>query len=150
MKNTLLSFLLLTLSLFAYAQVENPVHWSYGLKKISSAEYEVHLLAKIDVGWHIYAEKQARGAVCIPTQIEFKNQDKVALIGKIAEVGRKESYIIKEIGITNFEYAGKVDFVQKVRIKPDVKEIPGTIEFQACTHEHCLPADNITFSIPVP
>jgi DsbC/DsbD-like thiol-disulfide interchange protein len=134
----------------ANAQIQNPVHWAYGLKHLAGNEYEVHLLATIDDGWHIYAQKQSPDAIAIPTKVVISKMAGLVLIGKPIELGKKEKYEVKEAGITNMEYAGKVDFVQKVSIPPGLKEIKGTVTYQTCTHQQCLPAATINFSVPVP
>lgn len=132
------------------AQIQEPAHWAYGIKKLAGNTYEVHLLATLDEGWHIYAQKQLPDAVAVPTKIVFAKIPGLTLMGKPAEVGKKDIYTIKEAGVTNYEYAGKVDFVQKVTVKPGLKEIGGTITYQTCTHEKCLNANTINFSVPIP
>jgi len=144
------SFLICVITIkSAKAQIERPVHWAYGLKHLSGQQYEVHLQATIDEGWHIYAQKQVPDAVAVPTKIVLDKTTGLKLIGVSAELGKKDTYTIKEAGVTNYEYAGKVDFVQKVLIDPSVKEIKGKLTFQACTHEKCLNAETINFNIPV-
>ena len=133
----------------AKAQVGNPVHWSYGLKKLPDNQYEVHLLARIDTGWHIYAQKQLPDAVAVPTKISFSQAPGLKLIGNPVEKGKKETYTIKEAGVTNYEYAGQVDFVQRVHLKPGIKAIKGTITYQSCTHVKCLQEQTINFTVPV-
>lgn len=153
MKKISLTFLLLAAVLLPYtlhAQVKDPAHWSYGLKKLPSGQYEVHLRASIEEGWHIYAQKQLPDAVAVPTKIVFTKSPGLKLSGLPAEVGKKETYTIKEAGVTNMEYAKVVDFVQKVSIAPGLKEVQGTITYQTCTHEMCLPETTISFKIPVP
>jgi len=134
----------------ANAQIQNPVHWSYGLKKLAVGEYEVHFRALIDTGWHIYAQKQSTDAIAIPTKICFAKTPGLTLTGKPAELGKKEKYTVKEVGVNNMEYSNKVDFVQRVHIESRLKEIKGSITFQSCTHKMCLPANTIDFCIPVP
>jgi len=134
----------------ASAQVDDPAHWAYGIKKIAPNTYEVHLQATIDQGWHIYAQKQLPEAIAVPTKITFSKIAGLTLIGKPKEIGKKDTYTVKEAGITNYEYANKVDFVQKVSLIPDLREVKGTITYQTCTHEKCLNAQTINFSIPVP
>ncbi len=133
----------------SWAQIEHPVHWSYAIKKLSSGTYAVFLRATIDTGWHIYAQKQSKDAIAIPTKLTFEKKQGMTLLGQPLEQGKKETYRLKEVGITNYEYAGKVDFVQKVRLPPGQKEVRGTVVFQACTHSRCLPEDTFSFVIPV-
>jgi DsbC/DsbD-like thiol-disulfide interchange protein len=133
----------------ANAQIQRPVHWAYGLKHISGENYEVHLQATINAGWHIYAQKQLPDAVAVPTKIVFDKTSGIILVGIPAELGKKDVYTIKEAGVTNYEYAGKVDFVQKVKIAPGIKEIKGTLTYQSCTHEKCLNAETLEFTVTI-
>lgn len=135
----------------AKVQVQaDPAHWSYGIKKLSGNIYEVHLQCTIDEGWHIYAQKQGKDFIGTKTKITLAKTRGLIVIGTTAELGRKETYTVKEVGITNYEYAGKVDFVQKVKVEPGLKEINGTIIYQTCTHEKCLLEKTINFSVPIP
>lgn len=137
----------LLISLLLLMQIKNPAHWAYGLKKLNDNTYEVHIRATIDPGWHIYAQKQLPGAVAVPTKIVFAAQPGLTLVGTPAELGKKDTYTIPEAGVTNYEYAGTVDFVQKVTVSPDLKEIKGTITYQTCTHQQCLAAQTISFTV---
>ena len=139
----------LLISLLLLMQIKNPAHWAYGLKKLNDNTYEVHIRATIDPGWHIYAQKQLPSAVAVPTKIVFSPQPGLTMMGTPAELGKKEIYTIPEAGVTNYEYAGTVDFVQKLTTSPEVKEIKGTITYQTCTHQECLSEKTISFTVPV-
>lgn len=143
--------LLLSISIFtAKAQIQpDPAHWAYGLKKLAGNTYEVHLRCTIDEGWHLYAQQQTKDFIGTRTKISFAKQAGMTLIGTPVEHGKKDTYIVKEVGIKNYEYAGVVDFVQKVTIKPGIVAITGHIAYQTCTHEHCLPETSVDFTIPV-
>jgi thiol:disulfide interchange protein DsbD len=152
MKNIKICLLVLLTSLcrIATAQIQpDPAHWAYGLKKLEASNYEVHLKCTIDEGWHIYAQKQTGEFIGTRTKIAFAKATGLVLTGLPVEVGKKEKYVVKEVGITNYEYAGTVDFVQKATIKPGIKELKGTITYQTCTHDHCLTEKTISFTIPV-
>lgn len=141
MKNIKICLLILFTSLcrIATAQIQaDPAHWAYGLKKLGTNSYEVHLKCAIDDGWHIYAQKQTNEFIGTKTKITFAKTPGLVLAGLPIETGKKEKYTVKEVGITNYEYAGIVDFVQKATIKPGTKELKGTITYQTCTHDHCL------------
>lgn len=133
----------------AKAQVQSPVHWSYGIKKGLNGIVEIHLLAKIDTGWHIYAQKQSADAIATPTQIRFEKQSGLTLIGIPAEIGKKERYEVKEAGIVNQEYKDKVDFVQRIKPIGDIKTIKVSVTWQSCTHKMCLPEETLEFNIPL-
>ena len=64
----LLSIMLVTLS---FAQIKDPVDWTYSAKKINATTYELRLKAKIEDGWHLYSQNTPDGGP-IPTTISFK------------------------------------------------------------------------------
>lgn len=152
MKNYFLfTFFICFCKITANAQIQaDPAHWAYGLKKITNNTYEVHLQCSIDYPWHIYAQKQGKDFIGTATKITFNKQPGLALTGIPIEHGKKDTYKDETVGILNYEYAGKVDFVQKATLKPGIKAITGTINYQTCTHDHCLTAVTINFSVPVP
>ena len=140
-----------TLTLGANAQIQpDPAHWAYGLKKLDGNTYEVHLRCTIDDGWHIYAQKQGPDFIGTKTRVTLTKAQGLTVIGTPAELGKKDTYVSKEVGVTNLEYAGTVDFVQKVKIAPGIKEVKGTVTYQTCTHKQCLMEKTIDFSVPVP
>jgi hypothetical protein len=146
-----ITLLIVALSVLqAHAQIQaDPAHWAYGLKKLAGNTYEVHLQCTIDTPWHIYAQKQITGFIGTRTRIAFDKTPGLTIAGQPLEKGKKVTYTVQEVGITNYEYAGKVDFVQRVMVKPGIKEIRGTITYQTCTHEHCLTVQTINFTVPV-
>jgi DsbC/DsbD-like thiol-disulfide interchange protein len=151
MRRIIVIILLTGAVLMAKAQVQrDPAHWAYGLKKLTGSTYEVHLQCAIDDGWHIYAQKQTKDFIGTRTKITLDKIPGMTLIGTPAELGKKDTYTVKGVGIRNYEYVGKVDFVQKVSLRPGVKSIAGTITYQTCTHEKCLPETTISFTVPVP
>jgi hypothetical protein len=150
MKNIFATILAMGLGLTAKAQVQpDPAHWAYGLKKLSADTYEVHLQCTIDAPWHIYAQKQTNDFIGTATKISFNKLPGLTLLGTPVEIGRKLTYTVKDVGISNYEYAGKVDFVQKMLVKPGVTSLSGKIIYQTCTHTHCLTDTSIDFTIPV-
>ncbi len=151
MKKTFLiiAFLIGGISL-TKAQIQpDPAHWAYGLKRLTGNMYEIHLQCAIDDGWHIYAQKQTKDFIGTKTKIALYKTPRVIIIGTPVEIGKKDKFVAQEVNIINYEYAGKVDFVQKGTIKPDIKEIKGTITYQTCTHKECLPEKMISFTVPV-
>jgi thiol:disulfide interchange protein DsbD len=134
----------------ALAQKPDPVHWDYALKKLDGKAYEVHIKATIDGGWHIYSQTQPKEAIAVPTKIVFTQNPLLVLTGKPKESGKKETYRDPIAGIVQYQYAGMVEFVQTLTLKAEVKmNISGTITYQACTSEMCLPPKTIPFNIPI-
>jgi ABC-type phosphate/phosphonate transport system substrate-binding protein len=147
MKIFFTSFLLAAV-LSTNAQMLNPVQWSYTAKKIADKTYEVHLTATIQNTWHLYSQTQPADAINQPTEILFKKNPLIVLNGKIKEVGKMELFKDEKLKISANQYAEKVDFVQKVKLKSNTKtNLVGSLEYQTCDNKKCLPPKKIDFTI---
>lgn len=137
------------ISIRASAQILQPVRWNYSGKKIADKNYEVHITATMQNGWHLYSQTQPKEVIALPTTIKFSKNTLLNFIGKIKEVGKLEKVKVPTLGIEQWQYSEKVDFVQTVQLKiKNAKTIiAGTIEFQTCTNEKCLPPKTINFSV---
>ena len=128
----------------------NPVSWTFTSKKISDKTYELHLTAMMQSGWHLYSQIQPEDAVAIPTGFKLNSNPLVTLDGKIKEIGKMEKFHDAKLDISANQYAEKVDFVQVVKLKSNVKtNVTGSVEYQTCDDKKCLPPKTVTFSIPV-
>jgi thiol:disulfide interchange protein DsbD len=146
MRRLFLALVALFLSLGAYAQIESPVKWSYGAKKISSTEAVVFLRATIEDGWHIYSQDVKDGGP-IKTSFTFDPSKDYALVGKTSEptpVTRFEKAF--SMNVSYFEKS--VIFQQKIKLKsPDVSVIKGKLEYMTCNDKKCLPPEDLDFSV---
>jgi Disulphide bond corrector protein DsbC len=131
-------------------KAQDPVHWSYEAQKLKDKIYEIHITATMDEGWHIYSQTQPKEAIAQPTNIVFTKNPLLVFSGKVQEIGKKEMYEDKVTEIKQYQYGGKVDFVQVITLKAAVKtNITGSLTWQVCTDERCLPPKTITFNVPV-
>lgn len=129
---------------------QSPVSWSFNTKKIADKTYEVRLTASMQSGWHLYSQNQPEDAIAIPTDIQFNKNPLVNFDGKIKELGKLEKYKDEKLGIAANQYSQKVDFVQVVKLKANAKtNITGTVEYQTCDDQKCLPPKKINFSLGV-
>ena len=142
----IVTFLLVTS--VSFAQPLSPVSWSFASKKISANVYEVHLVATIQQGWHLYSQDQPADAIAQPTSFNFSKNPLVDLEGKVKEIGKLEKYRDKKLDVSANQYSEKVTFVQKVKLKGKVKtNVSGKLEFQTCDDKKCLPPKTVNFSI---
>lgn len=129
-------------------RAQNPVSWSFNAKKTGDKTYEVVLTATIQKGWHLYSQTQPEDAIAIPTEIVFNKNPLVATEGKVKEVGKLEKFHDKTLDVTANQYSNKVDFVQVIKVKGNAKtNISGTVEFQTCNDEKCLPPKKVNFNL---
>ncbi len=134
------------------AQQPDPVHFNFTASKTTGNGVEIHIVANIDQGWHIYAQQQPEEAIATPTAITFSKNPLVAFApGKLKEVGHKEKYTDKAAGIVQYQYAQKVEFVQPITVKGKGKTtVNGNITYQVCTDEMCLPSKTVPFRVSLP
>jgi hypothetical protein len=148
MKCLRLFFLLSVINLTVKAQQLNQVvTWSFSVVKISDKTYEIHLTPTVQSPWHIYSQTSPKGGA-LATKFTFNKNPLLKLDDKTIEVGKVISKYEEVFGVTVKYFEGNVDFVQKVKLKTNVKtNISGTIEFMACTNEQCLSPKTIPFTI---
>ncbi len=144
------SFIIL-LSVIAYVSANaqlNPVNWSYTAKKTSDKTYEVHITATIQSGWHLYSQSQPDDAIAEPTKIIFSKNPLLKMDGNIREEGKLEKFHDAKLDLSANQYSSKVDFIQTVKMKASAKtNVSGSVRFQTCNDERCLPPRTVTFSI---
>lgn len=145
-----MTWLLLTFLLTLPGFSQTPVSWNCNAKKISDRLYEVNIVATIQNGWHLYSQIQPAEAIAIPTTIKFVKHPLIKLSGKLTEIGKLEKHKEPGLDIEQWQYSDMVQFVQIITVKTNVKtNISGTIEYQVCTDEKCLPAKTVEFNIPL-
>lgn len=128
----------------------NPIVWSFSAVKTGDKNFEVHMKATIQPGWHLYSQKQPDDAIAIPTSFTISPNPLFSLDDKIKEVGSMEKMKDKELGVSANQYSKTVDFVQKVKLKANVKtSFNGSVEFQTCDDKKCLPPKTVNFSIAI-
>ena len=132
----------------AHAQIENPVTWTYTAKKIKGDVYELHMTAALEGKWHIYSQDAGDGPV--PTSFEFSKNPLVKPDGKVTEVGKLDKEYDPNFKSTLRFYAGKVDFVQRIKLKSPVNTLAkGKITYMVCNDKKCLPPRDVDFSIKI-
>jgi Disulphide bond corrector protein DsbC len=147
LKKTFFSLLVIVISVAAKAQL-NPVSWTYTAKKISEKTYELHITATMQAGWHLYSQTQPNDAIAEPTAITFNKNPLLTFDGKIKEDGKLEKFHDAKLDLSANQYSSKVDFVQTVKVKVSAKtNISGSVRFQTCNDEKCLPPKTVAFSI---
>jgi len=148
MKKHFIAVCALLITATSFAQSLNPVSWSFTSKKINDKEYEIHMVATMEPGWHLYSQNQPKDAIAEPTSFSFNKNPLIELNGKVKEVGKMEKFTDKDLGVSANQYSNKVSFVQKVKLKGKAKtNVTGTLRFQTCNDEKCLPSKTVNLSI---
>ncbi|MBL7721192.1 MAG: hypothetical protein JNK98_04285 [Chitinophagaceae bacterium] len=145
--SVLIASVLLTISVQAQL---NPVTWSFSAKKVADKTYEVQMVATMQTGWHLYSQVQPEDAIAIPTAFTITPNPLFTLDGKIKEVGKMEVMKDKDLGVSANQYSKTVTFVQKIKLKANVKtNFKGNVEYQTCDDKKCLPPKTVNFDIAI-
>ena len=140
------------LSLFLFGAMtisaQNPISWTFASKKLTDGNYEIHMTAKIEKGWHLYSQTQPDDAIALPTTFTITNNPLIEAVGKIKEVGKLEKFHDKELDLSANQYSTTVNFVQTIKLKGKAKtSFAGSVEFQTCDDKKCLPPKTVNFKV---
>jgi thiol:disulfide interchange protein DsbD len=148
MKKLFVAAFLLLFSNFLFAQiVKSPVEWTATSKKIADKTYEIHLTANINQGWHIYSQHTPEGGP-VPTSISFTKNPLLTHQGNTKEIGKLEQRHEPLFGVDVKQFSNKVDFVQVVKLKANVKtSVDVSVDFMTCNDKLCLPPSTKKFTV---
>lgn len=147
MKKIVNSFILLFgVMSFAYAQILEPVKWTFEQKDLGNGEHQIVFKAQIDQNWYLYSQHIADGGP-VPTTFVFEEKENVEIVGKVEETGAK----VKEGFDEMFEmdvkkYAQSATFTQKIKLNGESGKLKGYLEFMTCDDEQCLPPEIVDFN----
>jgi thiol:disulfide interchange protein DsbD len=146
MKKLILLFSIFTL--FASAQIFNPVKWDFSYTQISDTEVDLHFKAVIDDGWYVYSQFTGDGPV--PTEFTFENSDLFDLTGDVAEGKPIEQFDANFDAVLTY-FKKEALFTQRVIINSNEDFIiKGDVYFMTCDNSQCLPPEAVDFSFSIP
>ncbi|HLP06349.1 MAG TPA: cytochrome c biogenesis protein CcdA [Paludibacter sp.] len=138
----------LTIALSSFAQIENPVKWSFASRNTSAGEAELVITATIDKHWHVYSQFIGKGGP-VPTSFKFAKSADYELVGSVTETSMVTKVYEKAFEMEVSYFSDKAVFVQKIKLKKDEPTVNGSLEYMACNDEQCLPPEEVPFSIKV-
>jgi len=141
--------LLILMCACSYAQMVNPVHWTWRVEQVHGDEYKAVFTALIDRRWHTYGMYIQEGGP-VRTSFTFDKNPNIELIGKMTESGPKMKEGIDEVfGVKVKVFEEKAVFEQHFKLKKSTT-IKGSLEFMACDDKSCLPPDQKNFELATP
>lgn len=148
-KYLFVSIIALLFAFGSYAQILEPVKWSFSTNKVSETEYELILKASIEDKWHLYAQDIPEGGP-IPTTFSFDSTEHFELIGSVEEK-TEAIFEYDETFMMDLSYfANEAIFVQKIKLNSsDQFKVTGVLEFMCCDDERCLPPKDVDFEFVV-
>ena len=139
---------MLGMALASFAQVKEPVKWTFSVRELDGAEAELVFTGKLDEGWHLYSQHTDPDGP-IATSFEFTPSKDYRLKGKVQEPKPHEEYddIFK---CTVRSFSDKVVFRQKITRMTDKDfTVTGTFSYQMCNLGSCMAPEDRDFSFAV-
>jgi hypothetical protein len=142
---SLLSVIWITVS--AAAQIQDPVDWSYSVKKVSADTYTFTATANIEGDWHIYSQTTGKGGP-VPTKINFNKNPLITVVGTTKETGQVKQ-VYDELFKTTVRFIGETaTYTQTIKVRGGVKtNISGFVAYMVCDDRQCLPPSKKTFDL---
>lgn len=141
--------LLVILCMPVIGRAQDNVRWTYSSNRINDKEVEVKITAELESPWHIYSQTSPEDAG-LPTKFSFSKNPLLSLEGKVAEKGKLQSKYEDVFDATVTYYEGRVEFVQRIKMKAKVKtSLSGEIEYMLCDNEKCMPPATTRFVVAI-
>ena len=130
------------------SQIEDPITWDSRLEKENDSIYKIRFTAKLEKGWHLYAQDIEEGGP-IPTNFTFANAGiAYELIGETSEPNVPTVFDeVFEMEIKYFEE--EATFYQTIKVIDKDALIEVEVEFMVCDDSQCLPPDIVPFQFSV-
>ncbi len=138
MKRNLSLLFLLCLSIFSYAQILEPIKWSFSTKNLSGNEKELVFKASIESGWHLYGTDLPEGGP-ISTTFTFHKVEGAKLIGKVTADRTPIFKYDPQFDMKLNWFETNVTFTQKIEVTAPTFTIDGEVRYMGCNDETCLP-----------
>lgn len=149
MKKLTTFFLFLSVALVGFAQIVDPVKWTYSVKELSPTEAELVFSARLDKGWHLYSQHtDPNGPLAI--YFEFKETADYKLVGGVKEQPKPHEEMDDVFGCIVRSFSDKATFRQKiVRLSKKDFKVSGAFGYQLCNDGSCIAPEDRDFSFSV-
>ena len=144
MKKTLSVLVLLVASVYAMAQMADPVHFTSKMTMLGGDEAQIEFSAKIDNGWHVYSTGLGNDGP-ISATFNASKMDGVKTVGGLTHKGKEISQFDNMFGMKLRYFEGSVTFIQKIKFTKPQYSINCYLEYGACNDETCMPPTSVDF-----
>ena len=125
------------ISVFAQAQILDPVAWTYESNKIGDDEFELNFIASIEDDWAIYSHYLEDGGP-LPTNFAFTTNSDYELVGQLIEhdINKVTKYdSVFDMVVTKFYKEAR--FTQRIKLVSKSSAISGNLEYMTCDDTQC-------------
>jgi len=145
----ILSFLIAFLIVApTWAQIQDPVKWSFEIEAVDENEVDLIIHANIEEGWHLYSQNVEGGPV--PTSFTFFDNENIKLKGSVSEGEPREEYDPNFETILKF-FDKQADFKQRIKLlSEETTLLKGELSFMVCNDVMCLPPEWVDIEVVLP
>ncbi|MBO7477056.1 MAG: hypothetical protein J6U04_03890, partial [Salinivirgaceae bacterium] len=115
------------------AQIQNPVKWDINSQKTGENEYQINFKAKIDNGWHIFAQYLPKGNYSLPTSFTFEQLTDVERVDTVRELSKVTEENDEIAGAVVRYFCNEAVFAQTFKVTGPAPVVSGKIEYQTCS-----------------
>ncbi len=149
-KKLILTLLAAVVYVAAFAQIYEPVKWSYKLNMTSPATADIQIRATIDEGWHLYGLNIPEDGPKA-TSVVFEKIENATKVGELQALSKLHKAQDANFNMELSWYTDEAVFVQKIKFKDPAKvRVKGYVEFMSCNDESCLPPAKNQFNLGAP
>ncbi|MDR1339746.1 MAG: DUF255 domain-containing protein [Prevotellaceae bacterium] len=116
------------------------VSWTFSSEKTGDSEFELAFKAKISAGFYMYGLEKTEGP--LPLEFKFEKTGDYELTGETVPDRESREKFDGGFEVNVKYYEGEITFRQKVKIFAAKTEVRGTVRYQACSEEQCIPGDS--------
>ena len=144
MKRIILAIFLFFVSYQMFAQIVEPVKWTFESKQ-DGLNATLVFKATIEDGWHLYDTDLPDGGP-VKTSIHYTESTQFDLVGKLTKEPQPTEVFDKTFNLKLAYFTKQVVLTQKIRLKNSEKiEIKGLVEFMSCNDVTCTPPSEADF-----
>jgi len=132
----------------AFAQIDNPVHWTFKASPAGENKVEISATAQIDEGWHLYSQFLKDGGP-VPTSFQFTSAENYHLVDSVTESPAATSGYDSTFEMTILYHEKSVTFKQLVTYTDPAAHIKGQVHYMVCSGQKCLPPTDVDFEVAV-
>jgi len=144
MKRIILAIFLFFVSYQMFAQIVEPVKWTFESTQ-DGLNATLVFKATIEDGWHLYDTDLPDGGP-VKTSIHYTESTQFDLVGKLTKEPQPTEIFDKTFNLKLAYFTKQVVLTQKIRLKNSEKiEIKGLVEFMSCNDVTCTPPSEADF-----
>lgn len=128
--------------------VQQPVSWTFTVKKLEEEKYRIEAKAVMQAGYHIWAQDPGGDGSLIPTSFTTEHLHNGEWLGDWQESRKPKTEKIEFIDGTIRWHEKEIIFSRDFKAKRGDK-IKGAVQFQSCNDEMCFPPAIENFIVSV-